>query len=180
MGRQSAGIHSFLVRVLLGVIMASLMFEFAQAVAIAWLCFGFGVLMFRMGCRDRHCQILARGLLFLSPFVLTCFGVHATRENQQLAAILAAKKSEGVSGRIYLASVTSTDCGDGYSVTVERYSDGTAKLAGQMPVATGRDAWSDGRREASHETDGNLSGGIFPLSSWSGSVSDQWSESGSL
>jgi len=160
--------------------MADLAYEFAKAVSLAWLCFGFGVVLFRMGCRDYHCRILSRGLLFLSPFVLTCFGVHATRENQQLAAILAAKKSEEVSERVYLASVTATDCGDGYSVTVERYSDGTAKLAGQMPIAIGRDAWSDGRREAGDETHGNLSGRIFPLSSWRESVPDQWHESGSL
>ena len=160
--------------------MADLAWEFGQAVAIAWLCYGFGVLMFRMGCKDRHCQVLARGLLFLSPFVLTCFGVHATRENQQLAAILAARKSEGVSERIYLASVTETDCGDGYSVTVERYSDGTAKLAGQMPVAVGRDAWGDGRRKASHEANGNLSRGVLSLSPWRELVPDKRHESGSL
>lgn len=160
--------------------MASLMYELAQAVAIAWLCFGFGVLMFRMGCKDRHCRILSRGLLFLSPFVLTCFGVHATRENQQLAAILAARKSEGVSGRIYLASITTADYGDGYSLEIERYSDGTTKATGRMPDAGGRTSWSDGGMQAGNETRPGTSGSMVPLSAWHGSVSDQWHESGSL
>jgi hypothetical protein len=180
MGGKGVGVCCFLVRVLLGVVMASLMYELAQAVAIAWLCFGFGVLMFQMGCRDRHCRILSRGLLFLSPFVLTCFGVHATRENQQLAAILAAKKSEGVSGRIYLASVTTADYGDGYSLEIERYSDGTTKATGRMPDAGGRITRSDGGMQAGNETRTGTSGSMVPLSSWHGSVSDQWHESGSL
>jgi hypothetical protein len=160
--------------------MADLAYEFAKAVSLAWLCFGFGVVLFRMGCRDYHCRILSRGLLFLSPFVLTCFGVHATRENQQLAAILAARKSEGVSGRIYLASVTTADYGDGYSLEIERYSDGTTKATGRMPDAGGRITRSDGGMQAGNETRSGTPGSMVPLSPWRGSVRGDWSESGSL
>jgi len=111
--------------------MADLAWEFAQAVALAWLCFGFGVVLFRMGL-DYQCLILSRGLLFLSPFVLTCFGVHATRENQQLAAIVAAKKSEAISGRVYLTSATKTDLGYGVRIEREQYSDGQRSVCAQM------------------------------------------------
>ena len=118
--------------------MADLVREFVEAVAIAWACFGLGVVLFRMGCRDWHARYLSRGLLFLSPFVLTCFGVHATRENQQLAAIVAAKKGEAIDERIFLASVTRADLGDGYQFTSEYYTDGTVTIRGQVPDGEGR------------------------------------------
>ena len=118
--------------------MADLMRELAEAVAIAWACFGLGVILFRMGCRDWHARYLSRGLLFLSPFVLTCFGVHATRENQQLAAIVAAKKGEAIDERIYLASVTRTELGDGVEFLTEYYTDGSAVTRGQVPAGEGR------------------------------------------
>jgi hypothetical protein len=118
--------------------MADLVSEFVQAVAIAWACFGLGVVLFRMGCRDWHARLLSRGLLFLSPFVLTCFGVHATRENQQLAAIVAAKKGEAIDERVYLASVTRADLGDGIEFHSEYYTDGSAVTRGQVPAGKGR------------------------------------------
>jgi len=145
--------------------MADLAWEFAQAVALAWLCFGFGVVLFRMGL-DYQCLILSRGLLFLSPFVLTCFGVHATRENQQLAAIVAAKKSEAISGRVYLTSIERADCGDGYAVTVERYSNGTANYAGQMPDAERRTAGSNARLQDGDEKTRGMSGRILSVPAW--------------
>ena len=153
---------------MLGVVMADLMRELAEAVAIAWACFGLGVVMFRMGCKDWHARYLSRGLLFLSPFVLTCFGVHATRENQQLAAIVAAKKGEAIDERVYLASITTAEFGDGYSLTTERYSDGTTRTAGQMPATGRRGAWGDGRHEASHDEAQRDAGSLVPLSSWRG------------
>ena len=118
--------------------MADLMGELWQAVAIAWACFGFGVILFRMGCKDWHARYLSKALLFLSPFVLTCFGVHATRENQELAAIVAARKSEAIDDRIYLASVSRADLGDGIIYTTERYSDGAKRTSGQMQSSAGR------------------------------------------
>ena len=118
---------------MLGVVMADLMGELWQAVAIAWACFGFGVILFRMGCKDWHARYLSKALLFLSPFVLTCFGVHATRENQELAAIVAARKSEAIDGRVYLTSISRADLGDGCVYSCERYSDGTARAFGLLP-----------------------------------------------
>lgn len=136
---------------MLGTVMADLVREFVEAVAIAWACFGLGVILFRMGCRDWHARYLSRGLLFLSPFVLTCFGVHATRENQQLAAIVAAKKSEAIDDRIFLASVTRADLGDGYQFTSEYYTDGTVVTRGEMRTNAGRAQGRDGGSEKDAE-----------------------------
>jgi hypothetical protein len=136
---------------MLGVVMADLVREFVEAVAIAWACFGLGVVLFRMGCKDWHARYLSRGLLFLSPFVLTCFGVHATRENQQLAAIVAAKKSEAIDERIYLASVTTADLGDGVEFRSEYFTDGTIITRGQMRTSAGRVAGNHDGTEAERE-----------------------------
>ena len=168
LGGQGVGVFRVLDGAVLGVVMADLVREFVEAVAIAWACFGLGVILFRMGCRDWHARYLSRGLLFLSPFVLTCFGVHATRENQQLAAIVAAKKGEAIDERVYLASVTTAEFGDGYSLTTERYSDGTIRTSGQMSATVRRGTWSDGGHEASHDEAQRDAGGLVPLSSWRG------------
>ena len=139
--------------------MADLMGELWQAVAIAWACFGFGVILFRMGCRDWHARYLSKALLFLSPFVLTCFGVHATRENQELAAIVAARKSEAIDERVYLASVARADLGDGIIYTAERYSNGV----GQVLDANGRTAWSTDGLETGNATDSRMRRRLFQV-----------------
>jgi hypothetical protein len=153
---------------MLGVVMADLMGELWQAVAIAWACFGFGVILFRMGCRDWHARLLSRGLLFLSPFVLTCFGVHATRENQQLAAIVAAKRSEAIDERIYLASIATADLGDGYQFHSEYYTDGSVKTRGTVPIGEGRASRHFGGTEAWNEGDAGATGRLTPLHDWQG------------
>ena len=137
--------------------------ELFQAVAIAWACFGLGVVLFRMGCRDWHARLLSRGLLFLSPFVLTCFGVHATRENQQLAAIVAAKKGEAIDERIYLASTTTADLGDGYQFHSEYYTDGRVTTRGQMPTTEGFITWDFDAVEGGPEDTSGTSGRLAPL-----------------
>lgn len=151
---------------MLGVVMADLMRELAEAVTIAWACFGLGVILFRMGCKDWHARYLSRGLLFLSPFVLTCFGVHATRENQQLAAIVAAKKSEAIDDRIYLASITRADLGDGIEFHSEYYTDGSAVTRGQVPAGKGRsEGYFDGI-ETQSEDHAGTPGRSPPLHDW--------------
>ena len=157
---------------MLGVVMADLMGELWQAVAIAWACFGFGVILFRMGCRDWHARYLSKALLFLSPFVLTCFGVHATRENQELAAIVAARKSEAIDGRVYLASVTRADLGDGITYTTERYSDGAKRTSGQMQSSAGRPEGNPRPPEGNDEGTASPRRGLVPLQTRSQPVID--------
>jgi uncharacterized membrane protein YiaA len=151
---------------MLGVVMADLVSEFVQAVAIAWACFGLGVVLFRMGCRDWHARLLSRGLLFLSPFVLTCFGVHATRENQQLAAIVAAKKGEAIDERIYLASIATADLGDGVEFRSEYYTDGSVVTRGQVRTSAGRVAGDYDGVEAKREDSPGEARGLSPLHDW--------------
>ena len=146
--------------------MADLVREFVEAVAIAWACFGLGVILFRMGCRDWHARYLSRGLLFLSPFVLTCFGVHATRENQQLAAIVAAKRSEAIDERVYLASTTTADLGDGYQFTSEYYTDGTVVTRGEMRTDAGRSQGRDGGSQKDAEGSGGTPERASSLHDW--------------
>jgi hypothetical protein len=148
--------------------MVDLVSEFVQAVAIAWACFGLGVILFRMGCRDWHARLLSRGLLFLSPFVLTCFGVHATRENQQLAAIVAAKKGEAIDERVYLASVTRADLGDGYQFHSEYYTDGRVTTRGQMPTAEGFTTWNFDATEGEPEDTAGATGRPSSVHDWQG------------
>jgi hypothetical protein len=146
--------------------MADLVREFVEAVAIAWACFGLGVILFRMGCKDWHARYLSRGLLFLSPFVLTCFGVHATRENQQLAAIVAAKKSEAIDERVYLASVTTADLGDGVEFRSEYYTDGSIITRGQVRTSAGRVAGNHDGTQAEREDSTGTPRGLSPLHDW--------------
>ena len=146
--------------------MADLIRELAEAVAIAWACFGLGVVMFRMGCRDWHARLLSRGLLFLSPFVLTCFGVHATRENQQLAAIVAAKRSEAIDERIYLASTTTADLGDGIEFRSEYFTDGTIITRGQMRTSAGRVTGNHDGTEAEREDSRRETGRLPQVYDW--------------
>ena len=151
LGCKSVGLFRVLVWIMLGVVMADLVREFVEAVAIAWACFGLGVVLFRMGCKDWHARYLSRGLLFLSPFVLTCFGVHATRENQELAAIVAAKRSEAIDERVYLASTTTADLGDGIEFRSEYFTDGTIITRGQMRTSAGRTTGDHDGIEAERE-----------------------------
>jgi hypothetical protein len=53
--------------------------EFWQAVMISWSAFAFGVWMFQALRRDKLARIVSRGLIALSPAVLTCYGAHAVR-----------------------------------------------------------------------------------------------------
>ena len=142
------------------------MWELGQAVAIAWISFGLGVMLFQIKCKDRHTKLLARGLLALSPFVLTCFGVHATRENQQLAAIVAARKSEEISGRYCLASITRTDLGDGFSVERERYSDGGQTVRLKMSTRNVGSENSPDSTEKNAEASRGIGERPFSMSAW--------------
>ena len=151
---------------MLGVVMADLMGELWQAVAIAWACFGFGVILFRMGCRDWHARYLSKALLFLSPFVLTCFGVHATRENQELAAIVAAKKGKAIDERIYLASIATADLGDGVEFRSEYYTDGSIVTRGQVRTSAGRVAGHHDGTQAEREDSPGEARGLSPLYDW--------------
>ena len=135
--------------------------ELHKALAAAWAAFAMGMLIFHAYRHCSHGWLLSRLLLFLSPAILSSYGIHSVQVCNQ---ILAAKQGESVDDKIYLASVTRADLGDGYDITVERYSDGTAKFSGQMPTTVGCDAWGDGRLPSGDEAIRDLSRGVVPLS----------------
>lgn len=143
--------------------MADLMREFWQAFAIGWTCWAMGVLLFWMRCRDRQSLWLSRGLLFLAPFVWTCFGVHATRENQELAAIVAAKKGEAIDDRIYLASVTRSDLGDGCRIEWEHYSNAGRSVRVEVSPGAGKTKDTYGQTTGDVERAGSVTKRFIPL-----------------
>jgi hypothetical protein len=110
--------------------------ELHKALAAAWAAFTMGMLIFHAYRHCPHGWLLSRLLLFLSPAILSGYGIHSVQVCNQ---ILAAKQGETVDDRIYLASVTRADLGDGIIYTTERYSDGTKRTSGQMRVTKRRD-----------------------------------------
>jgi len=139
--------------------------EFYRALTVSWLCFAAGAGIFHAYRWCDYGKVLSRLLLALSPGILSAYGFHSV---QVCNTILAAKsQGENVSGRVYLTSIERADCGDGYEVTVERYSNGTANYAGQMPDAEGRIEGSDARLQGGDEKTRGMSGRILSVPAWS-------------
>jgi hypothetical protein len=138
--------------------------EFYRALVVSWLCFAAGAGIFHAYRWCDYGKVLSRLLLALSPGILSAYGYHSV---QVCNTILAAKsQGENVSGRVYLTSVERADCGDGYAVTVERYSNGTANYSGQMPAPAGRTAGSDARLQDGNEETRGMSGRILSMPAW--------------
>jgi hypothetical protein len=138
--------------------------EFYKALTVSWLCFAAGAGIFHAYKTCQYGKVLSRLLLALSPGILSAYGFHSV---QVCNTILAAKSQrENVSGRVYLTSISRADCGDGYEVTVERYSNGTANYSGQMPAPEGRTAGSDARLQIGNEETRGMSGRILSVPAW--------------
>lgn len=136
--------------------------EFYRALVVSWLCFAAGAGIFHAYKSCDYGKVLSRLLLALSPGILSAYGYHSV---QVCNTILAAKsQGENVSERVYLTSISRADCGDGYAVTVERYSDGTANYSGQMPVTEGRAEGRNARLQEGDEATRGASGRMVPLS----------------
>ncbi len=131
--------------------------ELHKALAAAWAAFTMGMLIFHAYRHCPHGWLLSRLLLFLSPAILSGYGIHSV---QVCERILAAKQGETVDDRIYLASVTRADLGDGIIYTAERYSDGTSR---QMPRSVERPAWSIDGLEEGNATDSRMRGRLFQV-----------------
>jgi hypothetical protein len=123
--------------------------ELIHALLLGWAAYGCGKLLSLLECKDMHSRFLSSALFFVSPFVLTCFAIHATVENQELAAVLTAKKAGEISGRFYLTSISHTDLGDGITCRTEYYSNGTASTSTEMSAPVRRMAGVFGSTEKS-------------------------------
>jgi hypothetical protein len=138
--------------------------EFYRALAVSWLCFAAGAGIFHAYRWCDYGKVLSRLLLALSPGILSAYGFHSV---QVCNTILAAKSQrENVNDRVYLTSISRADYGDGYSLAIERYSDGTTSYAGQMPVAEGRIAGGNGGLQTGDESCQGTSGRMVPMSAW--------------
>ena len=130
--------------------------ELHKALAAAWAAFAMGMIIFHAYRHCSHGWLLSRLLLFLSPAILSGYGIHSVQVCNQ---ILASKQGETVDDRIYLASVSRADLGDGIIYTAERYSDGT----GQVLDANGRTAWSTDGLETGNATDSGMRRRLFQV-----------------
>ena len=92
-------------RGLSGVVMVDLTGEYWQAFSISWCCFAAGVAVWNVVPPTLFSRVLSRALLALSPAVLSCWGVHACRVNEQLAVMVEVKKAQGVGDEIGRAHV---------------------------------------------------------------------------
>jgi hypothetical protein len=136
--------------------------EFYRALAVSWLCFAAGACIFHAYRWCDYGKVLSRLLLALSPGILSAYGFHSVQVCNQ---ILAAKEPQGMSvnGRVYLTSISRADYGDGYSLEIERYSDGTSNVSGLLPVAGGRIEGSNARVQASDAIGQRPTRGMVPM-----------------
>ena len=112
--------------------------ELVTCLAIAWGCFGAGVWILAIGRAHRDLIWLGKFLVALCPGLLSLFSAHSVTVCEQALAL---KKSEAVDDRIFLASITRADLGDGVEFLTEYYTDGSAVTRGQVPPGEGCTAW---------------------------------------
>ena len=134
--------------------------ELHKALAAAWAAFAMGMIIFHAYRQCSHGWLLSRLLLFLSPAILSGYGIHSVQVCNQ---ILAAKQGETVDERVYLASVVRADLGDGIIYTTERYSDGTKRTSGQMQSSAGRPERNVGQTEGNDEGTASPRRGLVPM-----------------
>ena len=143
--------------------------ELHKALAAAWAAFAMGMIIFHVYRQCSHGWLLSRLLLFLSPAILSSYGIHSVQVCNQ---ILAAKQGETVDDRIYLASVSRADLGDGITYTTERYSDGAKRTSGQMQSSAGRPERNAGEAEGNDEGTAGPRRSLVPLQTRSEPIID--------
>jgi len=144
--------------------------EFGVCFCLAWSCFAAGIWAIRYS-HVPDLVYLGRYLIALCPVILSLFCNHSVSVCERVI-LSKQNEAESVSERIYLASVTRSDLGDGYSLEIERYSDGTTRATGQVPAAEGRTTRSNARLQAGDATPEGEAGCVVPLSARSESVID--------
>ena len=61
--------------------------QFLKAAGLAWACFLWGIVVFRVVGNTMHGQAMARLLIALAPGILTCFGYHSVRQYNVVLAV---------------------------------------------------------------------------------------------
>jgi len=150
--------------------MADLTGEFWQAMSVGWACFGLGVAVFRITPQSIVTVALSRALLVLAPGVLSCWGVHAVRVNEQLRVMVEAQQSTEVQeyDRVYVTRADTITTGDGNTIGFVRYSDGRS-----LPSLQRRD-----RREG--RPAGQTDSGDWGSAAAAGALPEEWTGRGQL
>jgi hypothetical protein len=110
-------------------------------------------------------QWLGKGLVLMCPAILSAFSSHSVRVCEQVI-LSKQNQSEAVNERVYLASVTRADLGDGYQFRSEYYTDGRVTTRGQMPTAEGFTTWNFDAAEGEPEDTAGATGRPAPLHDW--------------
>jgi hypothetical protein len=141
--------------------------ELLQCMAIAWTCFAAGIWILSCYRQVMDLQWLGKGLVLMCPAILSAFSSHSVRVCEQVI-LSKQNQSKAVNERIYLASVTRADLGDGYQFHSEYYTDGSVKTRGTVPIGEGRASRHFGGTEAWNEGDAGATGRPSPLHDWQG------------
>jgi hypothetical protein len=135
--------------------------------AIAWTCFVAGIWILSCYRQVMDLQWLGKGLVLMCPAILSAFSSHSVRVCEQV--ILSKRnQSEAVNERVYLASVTRADLGDGYQFHSEYYTDGRVTTRGQMPTAEGFTTWNFDATEGEPEDTAGATGRPSSVHDWQG------------
>ena len=135
--------------------------ELHKALAAAWAAFAMGMIIFHAYRHCSHGWLLSRLLLFLSPAILSSYGIHSVQVCNQ---ILAAKQGETVDDRIYLASVTRSDLGDGCTVEWEHYSNSGQSVRVEVSPGAGETEDTHGQNTSDAARTGSVTERFVPLS----------------
>jgi hypothetical protein len=135
--------------------------------AIAWTCFVAGIWILSCYRQVMDLQWLGKGLVLMCPAILSAFSSHSVRVCEQVI-LSKQNQSEAVNERVYLASVTRADLGDGYQFRSEYYTDGRVTTRGQMPTAEGFTTWNFDAAEGEPEDTAGATGRPAPLHDWQG------------
>ena len=141
--------------------------ELLQCMGIAWTCFVAGIWILSCYRQVIDLQWLGKGLVLMCPAILSAFSSHSVRVCEQVI-LSKQNQSEAVSERVYLASVTRADLGDGYQFHSEYYTDGRVTTRGQMPTAEGFTTWNFDATEGEPEDTAGATGRPSSVHDWQG------------
>lgn len=111
--------------------------EFYRAAMVSWTCFIFGMLLFHGYRNCRSSQNLSKILLWLSPAVLTAYGLHSVQVCDRILAV----KGQKVDSSVFLTRLDTIRLRSGAVITSEQFSNSTvSRRLSPAGGRTGRDA----------------------------------------
>jgi hypothetical protein len=106
--------------------------EFYRAAMVSWTCFIFGMILFHGYRNCRSSQNLSKILLWLSPAVLTAYGLHSVQVCDQILAA----RGQKVDSRVFLTRLDTVRLRSGAIITSEQFSNST--VSRRLSSAGGR------------------------------------------